>query len=109
MKQIVWLADSLELVREFPTQARTEVGHELRRVQQGLNPSDWKPMPGIGLGVNEIRVSAGTAHRVFYVAKFAEAVYVLHAMTKKTQKTPRQDIEIATKRFRQLMNERKHK
>ena len=57
MKQIVWLADSLELVREFPTQARTEVGHELRRVQQGLNPSDWKPMPGIGLGANEIRVS----------------------------------------------------
>ena len=66
-------------------------------------------MPGIGLGVNAIRVSAGTAHRVFYVAKFAEAVYVLHAMTKKTQKTPRQDIETATKRFRQLMNERKHK
>jgi phage-related protein len=54
-------------------------------------------MPSIGVGVNEIRVNAGTAHRVFYVAKFAEAVYVLHAMTKKTQKTPRQDIEIAAK------------
>jgi phage-related protein len=49
------------------------------------------------------------AHRVFYVAKFAEAVYVLHAMTKKTQKTPRQDIELAARRFRQLANERKHK
>ncbi len=109
MKSIVWLADSLELVREFPTQARIDVGHELRRVQQGLNPSDWKPMPDIGLGVNEIRVNAGTAHRVFYIAKFAEAVYVLHAITKKTQKTPRRDIEIAAKRFRQLANERKHK
>jgi phage-related protein len=109
VKSLVWLADSLELVREFPTQAKTEVGHELRRVQQGLSPSDWKPMPSIGLGVNEIRANAGTAHRVFYVAKFAEAVYVVHAMTKKTQKTPRQDTEIAAKQFRQPANERKHK
>lgn len=109
MKPLVWVADSLEVVREFPTEARIEVGHELRRVQQGLRPSDWKPMPDIGLGVNEIRVNAGTAHRVFYVAKFAEAVYVLHAITKKTQKTPRRDIEMAAKRFRQLANERKHK
>jgi phage-related protein len=109
VKSLVWLADSLEIVRDFPTNAKTEVGHELRRVQQGLSPSDWKPMPSIGLGVNEIRVNAGTAHRVFYVVKFAEAVYVLHAMTKKTQRTPRQDIEIAAKRFRQLANERKHR
>lgn len=89
--------------------ARAEVGHELRRVQQGLGPGNWKPMPGIGLGVNEIRVNVGTAHRVFYVAKFAEAIYVLHAMTKKTQKTPRPDIELAAKRFRQLAIERKYK
>ena len=66
-------------------------------------------MPSIGLGVSEIRVNARTAHRVFYVAKFAEAVYVLHAMTKKSRRTPRRDIEIAAKRFRQLANERKHK
>jgi phage-related protein len=109
MKSLVWLADSLELVREFPTQAKTEVGHELRRVQEGFDPNDWKPMPDIGLGVMEIRVNVGTAHRVFYVAKFAEAVYVLHAITKKTQKTPKQDIELAARRFRQLANERKHK
>lgn len=109
MKSLVWLADSLALVRDFSSEAKMEVGHELRRVQQGLNPTDWKPMPSIGLGVKEIRVNVGTAYRVFYVAKFAEAVYVLHAMTKKTQKTPQQDIELAAKRFRQLVNERKHK
>ena len=85
-----------------------EVGHELRRVQQGSDPTEWKPMPSIGLGVKEIRVNVGTAHRVFYVAKFAQAVYVLHAMTKRSQKTPRQDIELAAKRLRQLANERKH-
>ena len=85
-----------------------EVGHELRRVQQGSDPTEWKPMPSIGLGVKEIRVNVGTAHRVFYVAKFAQAVYVLHAMTKRSQKTPRQDIELAAKRLRQLANQRKH-
>jgi len=109
VKSLVWLADSLELVRAFPTEAKTEVGHELRRVQQGLSPGDWKPMPSIGLGVKDIRVNVGTAHRVFYVANFAEAVYVLHAITKKTRKTPRRDIELVAKRFRQLSNERKHK
>lgn len=109
MKTLVWLANSLESVRDFPADAKAEVGHQLRRVQQGLSPGDWKAMPSIGLGVNEIRVTVGTAYRVFYVAKFAEAVYVLHAMTKKTQKTPRQDIELAAKRFRQLASERKHK
>jgi putative addiction module killer protein len=109
MKSLIWLADTLELVRDFPSEAKAEVGHQLHRVQQGLEPTDWKPMSSIGLGVKEIRVNIGTTHRVFYVAKFAEAVYVLHAMTKKTQKTPQQDIELAAKRFRQLASERKHK
>ena len=109
MKPLIWLADSLELVKDFPAEARVEAGHQLRRVQQGYDPTDWKPMPSIGLGVKEIRVNVGTAHRVFSIAKFAEAVYVLHAMIKKTQKTPQQDIELAAKRFRLLASERKHK
>ncbi len=88
MKSLIWLADSLELVKDFPPEARVEAGHQLRRVQQGYDPTDWKPMPSIGLGVKEIRINVGTAHRVFYVAKFAEAVYALHAMIKKTQKRP---------------------
>jgi len=66
-------------------------------------------MGSIGLGAKEIRINVGTAHRVFYVAKFAEAVYVLHAMTKKTQQTPRQDIELAVKRLGRLAAERKAK
>ena len=109
MKSLAWLGDSLEIVKSFPAEARIQAGFELRRVQQGLEPTDWKPMGSIGLGVKEIRINVGTAHRVFYVAKFAEAVYVLHAMTKKTQKTPRQDIELAAKRLGQLAAERKAK
>lgn len=109
MKPLAWLGDSLEVVRTFTPEARIHAGFELRRVQQGLEPADWKSMATIGLGAREIRINVGTAHRVFYVAKFAEAVYVLHAMTKKTQKTPQRDIELAARRLRQLMTERKLK
>lgn len=109
MKPVVWLGDSLDVVRGFPPEARTEVGRELRRVQSGLDPDDWKSIASIGLGVKEIRVHIGTEHRVFYVAKFAESMYVLHAITKKTQRTPKKEIELATRRYRQLANERKAK
>jgi phage-related protein len=106
-KPIRWLGDSLNRVREFPQDARHEVGTELRHVQQGEQPADWKPMTTVGPGVNEIRVSAGREYRVLYVAKFAESVYVLHAFDKKTPRTPKRDIDLAAKRYRQLMAERR--
>ena len=77
------------------------------RVQDGLEPDDWKPMPSIGIGVKEIRVREKGAYRLVYVAKFSEAIYVLHAFDKKTQKTPKLDMDIARARFRALVNERK--
>jgi phage-related protein len=107
MKPITWLGDSLEQVREFPDDERREAGFELREVQKGLDPSDWKPMSGIGAGVREIRIHTENEHRVMYVAKFAEAVYVLHAFGKKTQQTSKKDIELASQRYRALVNERK--
>jgi phage-related protein len=84
-------------------------GHQLEQVQAGREPRDWKPMPSVGLGVNEIRVRAGDAFRVIYVAKFAEAVYVLHAFQKKSWKTSRGDIELARQRFRTLIEERRRR
>ncbi|MFO0873690.1 MAG: type II toxin-antitoxin system RelE/ParE family toxin [Phycisphaerales bacterium] len=62
-------------LREFPDDARSEAGHQLRRVQQGLMPDDWKPMPSVGRGVQEIRVHTDLEHRVFFVARFEDAVY----------------------------------
>ena len=106
-KRIVWLGNSLEMVRQFPSEAKQRAGRQLNRVQEGREPDDWKPMPTIGLGVNEIRVRAGGAYRVLYVAKFQEAIYVVHAFEKKTQKTAAVDLDLARKRFRQLVNERK--
>ena len=84
-----------------------EAGVQIGLVQAGEEPSDWKPMPSVGLGVNEIRVRVGGAFRVIYMAKFAEAVYVLHALEKKSRKTPRNDIELARRRFRSLVQERR--
>ena len=102
MKPVVWLGDSLRRVREFAPEARHEAGGQLGLVQAGEEPSDWKPMPSVGLGVNEIRVRIGGAFRVIYVAKFADAVYVLHAFQKKTQQTRKEDIALAVARYKQL-------
>jgi len=109
MKPVVWLGNSLERIRDFAPEARREAGMQLGLVQAGLEPADWKPMPAVGLGVNEIRVRVGGAHRVIYVAKFVEAVYVLHAFQKTSQKTSRIDIDLAQRRFRSLIQDRRHR
>ena len=106
-KPITWLGDSLEAIRAFPGLARGRIGRQIARIQEGLEPNDWKPMPSIGLGVNEIRVRAEGAYRVLYVAKFAEGIYVIHAFEKKAQRAPKSDMELARKRFRALIDERR--
>lgn len=107
MKPIAWVDDSLERLREFPAEARSEAGYQLERVQRGDEPADWKPMPSIGLGVSEIRVRARGAFRVIYLAKFAEAIYVLHAFEKRSRKTDRVDIDLSRRRYRALLARRR--
>lgn len=108
MKPVEFRGTSLSDLREFPTSARRECGFQIDRLQRGLQPSDWKPLGGVGPGVSEIRVSdADGAFRVIYVAKFAQAVYVLHCLRKKTQRTPRTDVELAKKRYNTLVQELK--
>lgn len=109
MKPISWVGDSLKAMADFPPDAKREAGHQLWIVQQGDDPSDWKPMSGIGAGVREIRIRTESAYRVVYVAKFEEAVYVLHAFVKKTQRTPKADIDLAERRYRELQAKRKEK
>jgi phage-related protein len=108
-KPIEFIGSSLDDLRAFPTIARQQAGYQLGEVQNGRMPDDFKPMPTIGQGCYEIRVRDDTgAYRVIYVAKFAEAVYVLHCFQKKTQKTSRPDLELADKRYRELLEERQH-
>ena len=109
LKRVEWLGDSRERIREFPGEAKRVAGYQLEKVQAGKEPADWKSMPSIGIGVNEIRVREGDAFRLIYVAKFSEAVYVLHAFQKKSRKTAKADIELARKRFRALIQERKQR
>ena len=103
MRPVRFLGDSLKRLRDFPEDARHDAGYQLDKVQRGDQPDDFKPMPAVGKGVEEIRVSeASGAWRVIYVARRADAVYVLHAFQKKTQATAKKDLEIARRRFRDL-------
>ena len=102
MKPLNFAGSSLDDLRNFPDEARRAAGFELRAVQNGLEPSDWRPMHIIGPGVNEIRIHVLGEWRVIYIAKLRDAVYVLHAFQKKTQKTSRSDIDLARQRFRHI-------
>jgi phage-related protein len=105
-KPLLWVGSALADLRRFPDNARRRAGFELHAVQLGLNPSDWKPMPSIGPGVAEIRIHTDTQHRIFYVARFEEAVYVLHAFEKKSQKTAKQDLDLGRARLADVLNSR---
>ena len=94
LKPVTFHGDSLDRLRDFPRDARQQAGQELYRVQMGRDPINWKPMQTIGAGVREIRLrDASGAFRVIYVATFADAVHVLHAFQKESQKTARRDLE----------------
>ena len=90
------------MIKTFSDEAKRSVGHQLGLIQSGIEPSDWKAMATVGPGVKEIRIRFEKAYRVIYVAKFSEAVYVLHAFVKKTPKTSKQDIDLSVERYKAL-------
>lgn len=107
IKDIVFVGRSLENLKRFPQEAKRESGYQLDKVQQGEEPTDWKPMQSIGAGVIEIRIREDSgAYRIIYIAKFEEAVYVLHAFQKKTQETAKADIETAKRALKTVIEER---
>jgi phage-related protein len=108
-KQVLWLGDSLDELKAFSDEARRSAGHQLGLIQWGLDPLDWKSMENVGAGVKEIRIRVETSYRVLYVAKFSEAVYVLHAFVKKTPKTSKKDIDLSIDRYKALTKERSSK
>lgn len=102
MKDLFFVGSSHKDMRRVPASARRRAGFELYLVQQGLEPSDWKPMSTIGAGVRELRIHDGGEYRVMYVTTIGDAVYVLHAFQKKSQKTPQADIDLAKQRYETL-------
>lgn len=101
LKAVVWMGSSKDDLIDFPADARREAGYQLESVQRGDEPQDWKPMTSVGPGVREIRIrEASGAFRVIYLATRSEAIYVLHCFQKKSQKTSRQDLDLAKARFK---------
>jgi len=108
IKDLTFLGSSYEDLCELPRSVQNKAGYQLYLVQRGDEPNDWKPMSTIGAGVKEIRLCEESgAYRVIYVAKFEHAIYVLHAFQKKTQKTDKRDLDLAAKRYRDLLQEMK--
>jgi len=107
-KDIDWRGSSLDDLKEFPDDAKRDAGHELGKVQAGLSPTDYKQINSWGAGVIEIRLTSEDGeYRVVYVAKFEEAVYVLHAFNKKDQKTAPKDVNIIKERYKAVVAERR--
>ena len=101
-KRVVFEGSSREALSAFPKDAKRDIGFQLERMQEGLEPNRWKPMNRVGRGVIEIIVDTGDAFRVFCVAKFQDAIHVLHAFQKTTRKTSKHDIDIGKQRYRKL-------
>ncbi len=102
LKPLRFVGKAKDALREFPADARQQAGYELDQIQRGRMPSDFRPLLNVGPGAYEIRIHAHGEWRVVYVAKFGNAVYVLHAFHKKTQKPRKEDIELAAARYRQI-------
>jgi phage-related protein len=108
MKSVHFVGTSRGDIRQLPDSAQETAGFQLFKVQQGKEPDDWKPMPTVGPGVQEIRVRDDRgAFRVFYVAKFEEAVYVLHVFQKRSQQTARADLDLGKSRYVDLLKWRR--
>ena len=87
---------------EFPDDAKSEAGYQFRRVQSGLEPSNWKPMKSVGTGVKAIRIFEESGmFRVLYVANLKGKLHVLHAF-QKTEKTEKHDIQLAKARLKAI-------
>jgi phage-related protein len=107
-KPIDWRGSSLDDLRSFPDDAKSAAGFQLRKLQEGEEPDKYKPMPQVGLGAYEIIVDTASGwFRVVYVAKFAEAIYVLHSFQKNTNRTSKHDLDLAKRRYAAVLKERR--
>lgn len=107
-KELRWVGSSYEDLLHFPDDPRRAAGFQLGKVQAGLEPDDWKPFDDVGSGTKEIRIKDKSGiFRVMYVAKFEEAIYVLHCFQKKTEATSKHDKDTAETRYRAVIRDRK--
>lgn len=110
LADVVWLGDSLDVLRGFPAAMQGDLGYALYQLQLGQMPLDSKPMKTVGPGVYELRDQDERAwYRVFYLKKIANIVYVLHCFEKRTAQTEQKDIAVAKERLKRLNEEQRTK
>jgi phage-related protein len=110
LAEVVWLGDSREALRRFPSLIQGDLGYALYQVQLGQMPPDSKPMRTVGPGVYELRDQDERAwYRVFYLKKIADVIYVLHCFEKRTAQTERKDIDVAKERLKRLNEQQRKK
>jgi len=101
--EIEWLGDSLAVVNRYSKPVRKSIGFELRLLQNGAKPIHARPLKTVGRGVWEIKVSEKEGQfRLVYLARRRDRIYVLHAFQKKTRTTPKQDIDLAKRRLKEI-------
>lgn len=107
VKDIIWHTKALESLRSFPESVKKDLGYLMHRLQMGdtLTSPYAKPMKSVEIGVSELRVKdASGAYRVFYYLKTNQGILIFHAFQKKTQKTPRKEIERGQKNLKELLD-----
>ena len=107
-RPLFWMGSAYRDLCAFPAAARREAGYNLGLVQNGLKPHDVKPLEQVGPGACELRIGTdggggNQQHRVLYLARFPEAVYVLSAFPKKSQKTPHHEVALARRRYAEVL------
>lgn len=104
LKPVIWMGTAFNDLRAFPVEVRKDAGYQLHKIQSGLDATDWKSMAEIGPGVAEIRLRDRTsAYRIFYIARFEEAIYILHCFNKRSQRTALADKTLARLRYRDVI------
>lgn len=110
LADVVWLGNTLEVLKGFPAPVQGDLGYALYQVQLGQMPPDSKPMRTVGPGVYELRDQDERAwYRVFYLKKIANLVYVLHCFEKRTAQTEQKDIEVARERLKRIREQQRAK
>ena len=110
MKVIRFHSKAREAIRSFDPSLRKELGELLLKLQIGivLGMPQARPMTSIGIGAHELRMRDKSGiHRVFYYLKSEHGILIFHAFTKKTQKTPQNEIDLARKRLKEMLTNEK--
>ncbi len=104
LKEVVWLGDSKEVASRFPAAVKEDLGFQLYRLQNGLEPLRSRPMKSIGPGVFELKEQDHQGwYRVIYTLRIRNKIYVLHSFKKQSAKTSKLDLELAKKRLKSVL------